>query len=168
LKYDFLRKDWIYLQTIVDSGKSCFGVCCGGQILAKLLGGQVLKSPMKEIGGYQINLTYQGTHDPLFSGFSRTFPVFQWHSDMFTVPSGGELLATSEPCYVQSFRKGNIWGVMFHLEITSKDAQRWVNAYSDEPNQIGKTRDQVLDECRMNEDEMGQLASRLMKNFLSQ
>jgi GMP synthase-like glutamine amidotransferase len=137
-------------------------------MLAKLLEGRVLKSPIKEIGGYMITLTEQGVSDPLFHGFQREFPVFHWHSEVFTVPPGGELLATGNPCPVQAYRKDNVWGVIFHLEITSRDAQRWADAYPDEPRHIGTTREQVLEECRDYEDEMILLAHRLMENFLSQ
>jgi GMP synthase (glutamine-hydrolysing) len=166
LNHDFLKKEWDYLQEIIESKKPCLGVCCGGQLLAKKLGGEVLKSPNKEIGGYRVNLTEDGRSDPLFNGFPENFPVFHWHSDMFTVPPDGKLLATGEPCPIQAFNKFNIWGVIFHLEITAKDASRWVDAYPIEPKAIGKTREQVLNECREYEEEMKVLAEKLMRNFL--
>jgi GMP synthase-like glutamine amidotransferase len=136
-------------------------------MLVKLQGGQVLKSPIKEIGGYTITLTEQGLVDPLFQSFPDEFPVFQWHSDVFTVPPGGFFLATGDPCYTQAYRKGNVWGIIFHLEITAQDAKRWVDAYPDEPNDIGKTREQVLRECIKDEDVMRILSEKLMNNFLS-
>ncbi|MCW4014297.1 MAG: type 1 glutamine amidotransferase [Candidatus Bathyarchaeota archaeon] len=168
LNHEFLRKEWKYLEEIVDSGKPCLGVCCGGQMLAKLLGGEVTKSPSKEIGGYTVNLTSDSLSDPLYCGFPEAFPVFHWHSDMFTVPPGGKLLATGNPCPIQSFRKDNIWGIIFHLEVTAVDAMRWADAYPDEPQAIGKTSEQVLAECRSTESQMKTLAVKLMKNFLSQ
>lgn len=168
LDHEFLRKEWDFLQEIVNSRKPCLGVCCGGQMLAKLLGGEVMKSPSKEIGGYTTVLTEQGLSDPLYQGFPKEFPVFHWHSDMFTIPPGGALLATGDPCPIQSFRKDNIWGVIFHLEITPKDAIRWAEAYPEEPRSIGKNKEQVLNECRIIESEMKELAIKMMQNFLSQ
>ena len=168
LNHEFLRKEWKYLQKIIDSGKPCLGVCCGGQMLAILLGGQVRKSPSKEIGRYTVALTEHGLSDSLFRRFPEEFPVFHWHSDMFTVPPSGVLLATGAPCPIQSFRKDNVWGVIFHLEITPRDAMRWANAYPDEPRAIGKSSEQVVAECRESESEMKTLAMKLMKNFLSQ
>ena len=137
-------------------------------MLAKLLGGELVKSPSKEIGGYIVKLTERGAADLLYQGFPLEFPVFHWHSDMFTVPPDGGLLATGEPCPIQSFRKGNVWGVIFHLEITSSDAARWADAYPEERKAIGKTREQVLSECRESESEMKKLAEKLMQNFLKQ
>ncbi len=168
LDHEFLRKEWRYLEKIIDSNKPCLGVCCGGQILARILGGEVNKSPSKEIGAYTITLTEQGKQDPLFSGFPSKFPVFHWHSDVFTVPPGGKLLATGDPCPTQTFRKGNVWGVIYHLEISSNEAVRWANAYPDEPKAIGKTIEQVLQECKEHDAEMSSLSTLLMKNFLNQ
>lgn len=165
--HGFLRKEWDYLKTIIESGKPCLGICCGGQILARLLGGKVKKSPSKEIGGYTVSLTEEGISDPLYNGFPEDFPVFHWHSEMFTVPPGGKLLATGDPCPIQSYRKGNIWGVIFHLEVTAADAVRWADAYPAEPPAIGKTREQVLEECKLYEQQMRSLALKLMENFLS-
>ncbi len=167
-KHAFLRKEWRYLEEIVASGKPCLGVCCGGQMLSIVLGGEVVRSPSKEVGGYTVKLTNDGLMDPLFEGFPAEFPVFHWHTDMFTVPPGGKLLATGDPCPIQAYRKDNVWGVIFHLEITTEDAKRWANAYPEEPAIIGKTVKQVIEECRRTERRMGALASLLVDNFLKQ
>jgi len=164
--HPFLRNELDYLKKIVESGKPCLGVCCGGQMLSIVLGGEVVRSPSKEVGGYTVSLTEDGYVDPLFNEFPDEFPVFHWHTDMFTVPPGGKLLATGAPCPVQAYRKGNVWGVIFHLEITSEDAKRWANAYPDEPAMIGKTVEQVLRECKAAEKDMARLSSILMGNFL--
>ena len=164
--HEFLRKEWRYLKEIVELGKPCLGVCCGGQMLAKLLGGEVVRSPMKEVGGYTVKLTNEGSKDPIFYGFPKEFPVFHWHSDMFTIPTAGILLAEGDPCPIQAFRKDSIYGVIFHLEIGVDDAKRWAEAYPDEPQYIGKTREQVLEECRLREPEMRGLATLFIENFL--
>ncbi len=168
LEHSFLRKEWSYLKEIADSGKPCLGVCCGGQMLSMILGGEVVRSPIKEVGGYTVSLTGDGLGDQLFHGFPDNFPVFHWHSDMFTVPPGGKLLAIGDPCPIQAYRKGNVWGVIFHLEITSEDAKRWAKAYPDEPAVIGKTVEQVIKECEATEKDMNRLAGMLIDNFLRQ
>jgi GMP synthase-like glutamine amidotransferase len=166
-RHPFLRKELSYLQQIIDSGKPTLGVCCGGQMLARLQGGEVHRSPSREIGGYAVTLTDHGFRDPLFRGFPRRFPVFHWHQDAFTVPPGGRLLATGAPCPTQAYAKDNIRGLIFHLEITRRDAERWADAYPDEPAAIGKTREQALEECRGAEQDMRRLAKRLADNLLA-
>jgi GMP synthase (glutamine-hydrolysing) len=166
-KHRFLTKEWEYLSRVVGSGKPVLGVCCGGQILARLLGAEVVKSPRKEIGGYTVTLTDDGETDPLFRGFPRKVSVFQWHSDMFRIPPGGRLLARGDPCPIQAYVWKNVRGVIFHLEINHVEAGKWASAYPDELTAVGKTRAQVLDECRARESEMKRLASLLVENFLS-
>jgi GMP synthase (glutamine-hydrolysing) len=164
--HPYLRKELAYLRQIIDSGKPTLGVCCGGQMLSMLQGGEVHRSPSREIGGYTVTLTDQGLGDPLFRGFPLTFPVFHWHQDAFTVPPGGHLLATGHPCPIQAYAKDNVRGLIFHLEITEQDARRWADAYPDEPKAVGKTREQALAECRAAEPQMKTLAERLVDNLL--
>ncbi len=164
--HDFLRREWELLGALIESGKPVLGVCCGGQMLARRLGAEVRRSPEKEVGGYEVRLTEEGLEDPLFVSFPEEFPVFQWHSDMFEVPPGGSLLAVGEPCPIQAFGLGNVRGVIFHLEIDRREAGRWAKAYPAELEAVGKTREQVLKECREREPEMRELAYLLMDNFL--
>ena len=165
--HDFLRREWSFLGEVVESRKPSLGVCCGGQMLARRLGGKVMRSPKREVGGYEVSLTEVGEVDPIFAGFPREFPVFHWHAEMFQVPPGGSLLVKGAPCPIQSYGWGNIRGVIFHLEITSADTARWADAYPKELEAVGKTREQVVEECREREPEMRKLTSLLMKNFLT-
>jgi len=162
----FLRREWELLKEIVESGKPCLGICCGGQMLARRLGAEVRRSPEKEVGGYDVWLTEAGAADPLFQVFPEEFPVFHWHSDMFEVPPGGNLLVEGDSCPIQAFALGNVRGVIFHLEIDRREARRWADAYPAELEAVGKSREQVLEECRIREPEMKTLAYMLMANFL--
>jgi GMP synthase (glutamine-hydrolysing) len=164
----FLVKEWTYLGEIIERGKPCLGVCCGAQLLAKHLGAEVARSPHGEIGVYVVRLTRAGRSDPLFAGFPAAFPVFHWHRDVFTVPPEGRLLVAGEECPLQTFGWGRVRGVLFHLEIDSRDAARWCDAYEDELAAAGTTRAQVVAACREHGPEMQRLAYRLMTNFLQQ
>jgi len=165
-KHPFLVKEWELFSDIIGSGKPILGVCCGGQLLAKYLGANVTKSPKREVGGYEVELTEIGKNDPLFAGFPSSFPVFQWHRDMFEIPSGGSMLVKGDPCPIQAFGWRNVRGVIFHLEIDRREAERWADAYSAEIGEVGKTREQVLRECIEREPQMKALARRLMDNFM--
>ena len=57
--------------------------------------------------------------------------------------------------------------MIFHLEVTSGDAARWADAYPMELEAVGKTREQVVEECREREPEMRGLARLLIGNFLN-
>jgi GMP synthase-like glutamine amidotransferase len=161
----FLQREYGYLRHALAAGVPCFGICCGAQILAQLLGAQVQKCWQREIGGYEVRLTSAGQKDPLLDGFPRSFPVFHWHGDTFEIPVGAQLLVEGDDCRNQLFRCGNVVGVQFHLEVTSKDASVWVEEYAAELAEFGKSKAQVVKECLEREREMRPLAYQLLHNF---
>jgi len=164
-KHNFLRNEWRYLKKVVELNKPYFGICFGGQTLARLLGAKVRKNKAMEIGGYDVKLTSDGKNSRFFKDFPAKFPVFHWHGDTFDVPKGAKLLVEEEDCKNQSFSYKNALALQFHLEITSKDAEEWARKYANEMARMNKTRNQVVDECRVRERIMKKLAYKLLDNF---
>jgi GMP synthase-like glutamine amidotransferase len=165
-QHPFLRCEWQYLASLIEHEAPCLGICCGAQLLMKLVGADVVPAPEKEIGSYIVHLTKDGLSDSLFAGFPLSFPVFQWHNAQFTVPPKGKHLITGNPCLIQAASWKQIQGILFHLEVNHKDVQHWINIYSGDLEAVGKTRSQILSECRKNEKEMTRLAHQLMANLL--
>ena len=165
--HDFLRREIVYLKEVVKNEKPCLGICAGAQLLARLLGAEVRRNPLMEIGGYVVRLTAVGKKSEFFAGFSEAFPVFHWHGDTFDIPVGAKLLVRGADCKNQAFSRGNSLGLQFHLEVVSQAAGRWADEYRDELERVGKTKMQIVDECEANEQQMEDLAGKLIKNFLS-
>ena len=165
--HPFLQKETAFLENAMGANKPCLGVCFGGQALAQLLGATVRRNERMEIGGYEVRLTPRGLEGPALDGFPPTFPVFQWHGDTFEIPPGADLLVEGDDCLNQMFRKGNVLGVQFHLEVTHVEAGKWADQYASELKIFGKTRDEIVQECREREDEMGNLTGLLVRNFLA-
>ncbi len=166
-KYLFLQEECKYLGQAIELRKPCFGICCGAQILAMLLGAKVRKCEQKEIGGYDVRLTNIGQSDPLFDQFPSHFPVFHWHGDSFDIPPSAELLVEGDDCRNQLFRWNKVVGTLFHLEVTSQDVIKWAEEYAQELVEIGKSKEKVVMECFEQEREMSMLAIRLLDNFFS-
>jgi len=164
--HDFLKRERDYLAAALGKGQPLLGICFGGQIIAGILGAEVKKNPVMEIGSYEVELTAQGKADPFFEGFREAFPVFHWHGDAFDVPSGATLLAKGKDCLNQAFRFENSLALQFHLEVRPGDAAKWAKEYEDELLRVNKTAEQVITECREREGTTRRLARRLMKNFL--
>lgn len=165
-KYPYLKDVYQYITKAVKNAIPCFGICCGAQLLATVLGSNVYRNQVMEIGCYKVRMTSDGVNDPLMSGLPRSFPVFQWHGDAFEVPNGAKLLITGKKCANQLFRYGYNVGILFHFEVTAKEAKKWAKKYSQELSEIGKTMDQVVKECRIYEQKMKQYAYLLMSNYI--
>lgn len=165
-RHSFLQSEWLYLARLVKREVPCLGVCFGAQLLMKRVGSTVTPAPIKEIGSYTVHLTQDGFSDALFAGFPSSFPVFQWHSDQFTVPPGGKHTILGDPCLIQAASWKRIHGILFHLELNYEEVKRWTNIYADELQAVGRTRTQILMEYRENEKMMTRLAYQLMKNLL--
>jgi len=166
-KHPYLKDVYQFITKAVKNGKPCFGICCGAQLLAIVLGGNAYRNRVMEIGCYELTLTPDGVNDPLMNGFPKRFPVFQWHGDTFEVPSGARLLVSGKQCTNQLFRYNNNVGILFHFEVSADEVKKWAEKYSNELAEIGKTIDQVMEECRIHEKEMKEFAYLLMSNYLN-
>ena len=156
--YPFLKEETTFLEKAVRAGISVLGVCLGAQMIAKALGAPVVKSPQKEVGWKQVRLTEQGRRDPLFAGIPDTLEVLQLHWDMFHLPDGAELLATSEVCPHQAFRYANAIGLQFHVEATGEMLSEWFRGY--------RGLEEILRRHAEIQAELSPLAERLYRNFL--
>jgi GMP synthase-like glutamine amidotransferase len=92
------------------------GLCFGGQMLAKALGGRIEPAPEPEIAWHRIR---SSAPDEVPEG-----PWLQWHYDRFTLPPGAEAVADS-PAGLQAFRLGRHLGVQFHPESTIEIVREW-------------------------------------------
>jgi GMP synthase-like glutamine amidotransferase len=125
-EYPFLKEEDLFIRQMLREKVPFLGICLGAQLLAKAAGAAVTRSPEKERGWYDVQLTREGRQDDLFRGLGPTLSVFQWHDDTFAVPDGGILLATGRPCRNQAFKVGNCaYGLQFHIEVTADMIKAW-------------------------------------------
>lgn len=165
-QYDWLAPETRYIADWVQAGKPLIGICLGGQLLAKAIGGKVTKNSRKEIGNFNVTLTEAGLADPLFTGFPPQLPVFQWHGDTFSDLGSGINLARSEWCAHQAFRVGTCaYGLQFHVEVNQAMAQEWLHEYNTELVQEKLHPAPILAEFRTKEADYAQLSERLFENF---
>jgi len=118
-----IRAELEFIPKVLAAGTPFLGICLGGQMLSRVLGGKVAPHPAGwfEIGFYDIQPTAHGA--PLFDGPTR---FYQWHSEGFTVPDCCRLLATGPHFENQAFRyDGNAYGIQFHPEVTADMMRNW-------------------------------------------
>ncbi len=164
--HEFLRTELAFLREAINQDVACLGVCCGGQILASLLGGSARPQGYRELGVYEVEVVEDTAADPLLAGLPSRFPVFHWHGDTFDPPPDGVVVVRGLDGGQQSFRRGRQVGVQFHLETSAAEAAAWVEAYDDELQEFGGSADVIVQRCADTQAARFHLADRLMANFL--
>jgi GMP synthase-like glutamine amidotransferase len=119
------------------SDVSVLGICFGGQLLARSLGGRCHRAKESEIGWL-----YVQSHEP---ELIPQGPWFQWHFDTFEPPPGATLLAESG-VGPQAYSIGRSLGLQFHPEVTPEIMEQWVQAYRHELDADGVDPDALLTE----------------------
>jgi len=157
-EYSFLRSETILLRNAIDGNLPVLGICLGAQMIAKTRGARVTKSPAKEVGWGKVTLTDSARGDSLFKGLPDVMDVLQWHEDMFEIPDGATLLASSGDCPHQAFRYRNALGLQFHLEVTEGMLSEWFAESPDSGEIVTRYRDL--------EPQLKRNSETLYKNFL--
>ncbi len=112
-------------------GVPVIGHCLGGQLLAKALGGDVARNPVKELGWHRLTVTDPDVaRDWLGEDLPQDAEWFQWHGDTFALPPGARNFLASELCARQAYvveRAGFAHlGMQFHCEMTPALVDDWV------------------------------------------
>jgi GMP synthase (glutamine-hydrolysing) len=168
-RFPFLKPENDFIQQVLKAKVPYLGICLGSQLLAKAAGARVVKSPVKEIGWYQVQLTAEGKKDPLFDGFRENDPIYHWHGDMFQIPSNGVLLASAQGCPHQALKVGtNAYGLQFHVEVTDRSIKEWCDEYceTDLPGRKDHAQSMIKDYWKYKKVFDAQ-AQQLYQNFLN-
>jgi GMP synthase-like glutamine amidotransferase len=134
------------------------GICFGGQLLAKALGGQAFRRQDPEVGWMKVR-TRDETLVP-------EGPWLVWHLDSFTVPPGAELLADT-PDSPQAYTVGRSLGIQFHAEVTADTVASWLAGHASDLKERGVDTRGLLDEARERTREARALALRLFDAFVA-
>ena len=153
----FVPREATLLGTAVDSDVPVLGLCFGGQMLARVLGGRGFRGEVSEIGWLPVR-----SWDP---ELVPEGPWFQWHFDSFTVPPGARVIAETD-VGPQAFVAGKSLGLQFHPEVTTQIMDDWVREYRHELDADGVDPDALLEETKRLADESRARALQLFERFL--
>lgn len=113
----WLLPEIAWVQDAIARDIPLLGICFGGQLMARALGGTVSRARKPEIGWTAI---HSDDTSLIPSG-----PWFQFHYDAWTVPVGARELARNSAAS-QAFDFGRSLAVQFHPELTASGLEGWL------------------------------------------
>ena len=152
----WIEREQRLLARAAEADVPVLGICFGGQLLARVLGGSSFRGEQAEIGWLPVR-----TRDP---AMVPEGPWFQWHFDTFTLPPGAQLLADS-PAGPQAYTVGRSLGLQFHPEVTPQIMDEWVRVYRHELDADGVDPDALLDETNRIAEESKRTTWQLFERF---
>lgn len=110
----WLPAEMSFVRECIEAGTPVFEICFGAELLARVLGGDVTRMDLPEIGWYDVAETvpYSGSW-------------FMWHGDQLSAPPGSRVLARTDRC-VHAFVHGDHVGVQYHPEMTAAHIYHWL------------------------------------------
>ena len=153
----FIGRETTLIQQAAAADVPFLGLCFGGQLMARVLGGRSFRAERSEIGWLPVR-----TNDPQLVAEG---PWFQWHFDSFTVPPGAQLIAETD-IGPQAYVIGRSLGLQFHPEVTPEIMDAWVGTYRHELDAEGVDPDALLEETRRRAATARANAERLLNGYL--
>jgi GMP synthase-like glutamine amidotransferase len=154
----FVPREARLMRRAVDADVPVLGLCFGGQMLARVLGGEVYRHTESEIGWLPLR-----SNDP---ELVPEGPWFQWHFDTFTPPPGSTVVAETDVC-AQAFVAGRSLALQFHPEVTQEIMDDWVRVYRHELDADGVDPDALLEETHRRIGDSNRNARQLLDRYLS-
>ena len=104
-------------EKIFGAGIPVLGICYGAQLMAKMLGGTVTQSKVREYGKTLVDID---TDSQLFSGMKNESVCWMSHTDrVSSVPAGFKIMGKSDACSVAAMENAEkrLYAVQFHPEV---------------------------------------------------
>jgi GMP synthase-like glutamine amidotransferase len=152
----WLGKELELMRKASNADIPILGICFGGQLLARALGGDVFRAAEAEIGWFDV----ESAQGDLIAGG----PWFQWHFDTFTVPMAATRLAHNH-VGPQAFTHGRSLGVQFHPEVGVEIMENWAIVYKHELDEHGVSADELLERTRAVAEDATNVSWALLEGF---
>lgn len=139
-KLPWIKQEYELVSSLLDKKIPMLGVCFGAQLIAKILGGKVVKAPAKEVGWAPVYLQTN-----IIPNIPEKALVLHWHEDMFEIPEKARLLFSSDHVKNQGYiYRNNVIGLQFHFEPFDDNVKEIV--VNDYPYINGSVLNQTKDE----------------------
>jgi GMP synthase-like glutamine amidotransferase len=155
---NWLQPELKWIRDAIENDIPVLGICVGGQLMARALGGSVARGPRPELGWHFIH-----SKEPDLISIG---PWFQFHYDRWQLPPGAKELAVS-PVASQAFSYRRSLALQFHPELDREVLEGWlIWDGREELIEDGQNPDVVLEQTIALEKMSRQRAFELVDNFL--
>ena len=140
------------------------GVCFGAQLISKALGAEVSKAEYMETGWHEIEADTSKLADAPALNLDKTFEVFEWHEDVFSIPDGATLIFSGRNFKNQGYLYNKVLAMQFHLEMTEHMVHEWLGRYNDcmpEPSKYVQSHEQIVDRLNERLDDLHVIAEKI-------
>ena len=137
------------IRAAVDAGIPVLGHCLGGQLMAKALGGQVTRNPVREIGWGRVDVLDNDVAARWLGAGRHSFDAFHWHGETFSIPSGAVRILSSPDCDNQAFALGPHLGMQCHVEMTPDLIRAWCRDWGREVEALARRQPSVQTPAQM-------------------
>jgi GMP synthase-like glutamine amidotransferase len=137
------------IRAAVEGGVPVLGHCLGGQLIAKALGGEVTRNPVKEIGWGKVDVLPNDVARAWFGPGLESFDSFHWHGETFSIPPGATRIASSPWCENQGYALGPHLGMQCHVEMTPDLIRAWCRDWEKEVESLARRTPSVQSPAEM-------------------
>jgi GMP synthase (glutamine-hydrolysing) len=139
-EHPWLGREVAFIAEALSQGVPTIGVCLGAQLVARAAGAGVGPAERPEVGWFTVELSDDGSRDPVVGVFPPRVDALQWHYYTFELPDGAVQLAANANAR-QAYRLGDrTWAIQFHAEVERHMLDRWFVEGADE---LPKLRDEI-------------------------
>jgi len=137
------------IRAAVSEGIPVIGHCLGGQLIAKALGGEVTRNPVKEIGWGPVEVQPSDLAARWFGSELTAFDSFHWHGETFSIPPGATRVLSSAECRNQAFVLGPHLAMQCHVEMTADLIRAWCKDWEEQVESLARRTPSVQTPAQM-------------------